>query len=52
MSRSANSSIYQSQDNIRLKKDLAAIGDTPIKDFDIVYELLEGKHPNAFILHK
>jgi len=39
-------------DSIRLKKDLAAIGDTPIKDFDIVYELLEGKHPNAFILHK
>jgi len=39
-------------DSIRLKKDLAAIGDTPIKDFDIVYELLEGKQPNAFILHK
>lgn len=39
-------------DSIRFKTDETTIGDLPITSFDVVYALLEGQYPQAFLSYR
>jgi energy-coupling factor transporter ATP-binding protein EcfA2 len=39
-------------DSVRLKKEQTEIGDIEIKDFDVIYDLIEGNYPNAVLVYR
>lgn len=39
-------------DSVRLRKEQTEIGDIEIKDFDVIYSLIEGNYPNAVLVYR
>jgi energy-coupling factor transporter ATP-binding protein EcfA2 len=39
-------------DSVRLRKEQTEIGDIGIKDFDVIYGLIEGNYPNALLAYR
>jgi len=39
-------------DSVRLKKEQTEIGDIEIKDFDVIYDLIEGNYPSAVLVYR
>ncbi len=39
-------------DSIRFKVDETAVGDLPVTSFDVVYNLIDGQYPNAFLSYR
>lgn len=39
-------------DSIRFKVDETTVGDLPVTSFDVVYHLIDGQYPNAFLSYR
>lgn len=39
-------------DNLRIRRDETAIGDMPLIQFENLYDLIDGKYPNAYLEHR